>query len=93
MGLKSGMGSLEGLPGLADAQRARLADAGATTLVELAGMLDTDPDALRKYLGLSAEELSDLQARVNVALTEDTRATLDAARERHPLGALKPPDS
>jgi predicted RecB family nuclease len=91
MGLKSGMPSLEGLPGLGEAQRAKLEERGVTTLAELAGELEAATEALRRDLGMSPEEVSDLHARVLVALPPETRAAMDTARQRPPLGARKPP--
>jgi hypothetical protein len=91
MGLKSDLTPLESVDLLSSPSRARLRAQHVTTVEELLGLLEADPEGIRALLDLEPAQVSHLRDAAESLVNPDTlRAMSDQRGRTYPGGALRP---
>jgi hypothetical protein len=91
MGIKDRFTRLDQVDLLSASSREGLRPYGITTVEELLGLLEADPDAARSLLHLDTFELGWLTTQARALLSPATLEAIDAQRNKiYPLGARDP---
>jgi hypothetical protein len=90
MGPKEGMTPLDQVQLVDEGARGRLRQLNVTTVEELLGQLQADPEALAKALGLTPDETEHLREQALDLVSPEVREALQQPGPEYPLGALDP---
>jgi hypothetical protein len=91
MGAKSHLTALSDTGVVDDDARGRLEKLGVTTVEELVGHLESQPEGVKEVLEMSSPQLEELHTAAKAALPESTRQAMDdLPPDVHGYGALRP---
>jgi hypothetical protein len=91
MGFKDNLIPLAATELLSLASRERLRQHHVTTVEELVGTIEADPQSVGEMLGFDGTEVDWLRTQATSLLDPETREALNAQRGKtYPLGALDP---